>query len=294
MVPHQIMEQFAQRLGFQAAQGQNPLGRALDLFVRQVHQLEQTERKVRGTGSHRLPAALRKGEQLVKLGRRLPVVLILGQHQRQDGREFCRGAALLGLPFPDAHHVGKQSQPHERGFRALVFPQDVKQGGGPANLRAEEQVGFGAFHSGVDEGTGDQCEGVPVDERRKRALEVVPEEGRRVPRIGKGGAEQFVVRLVNGFFRHEGAQPAENTAAAQRSCRAPAADRPQMSQRKDRRLGCSPESPSVPFSKYCLILLPVCATGDSPPDCQPISGAFARGPNRGFRPPWQAPPTGPG
>ena len=217
MVPYQVVEQFAQGLGFQAAQGQNPLGRALDFFIRQVHQLEQAERKVRRAGLHSLPATLRKGEQFVESGRRLPVVLILGQHQGQDGREFSREASLPGLPLPNADHVGKQTQPHERDFRALVFPQDVEQCVGPADLRGVEQVGFGTFHPGVDEGTGKQCEGVPVDEGRMRAAEVVPQEGRRVPWVGKRRAKEFVVRLVNGFVRHGGERPAESIAATQRS-----------------------------------------------------------------------------
>ena len=50
-----------------------------------------------------------------------------------------------------------------------------------------------------------------------RAAEVVPEKGRRVPWIGKRRAKEFVVRLVNGFVRHEGERPAEGTAATQRS-----------------------------------------------------------------------------
>ena len=50
-VPHQVVEKFAQGFCFEAAQGQDAFGRALDVFVGQVHQLEQAEGEVRGAGA---------------------------------------------------------------------------------------------------------------------------------------------------------------------------------------------------------------------------------------------------
>ena len=110
-------------------------------------------------------------------------------------------------------HVGKQAQAHERGLAALVFPKEVEEGVGTADSGGEEEVGFGAGHLGVEEGAREQGKGVPVDKGRKRTPEVVLEEGRGIPEIGKGGAKEFVVRLVQGIVRHGNACPADRTAA---------------------------------------------------------------------------------
>jgi hypothetical protein len=44
---------------------------------------------------------------------------------------------------------------------------------------------------------------------------VVTQKACGVLRIGKRGAKEFVVRLVQGFVRHEDAHPTEETAATQ-------------------------------------------------------------------------------
>jgi hypothetical protein len=44
---------------------------------------------------------------------------------------------------------------------------------------------------------------------------MVPQKASGVLWIGKRGAKEFVVRLVQGFVRHEDAHPTEETAAAQ-------------------------------------------------------------------------------
>jgi hypothetical protein len=58
-------------------------------------------------------------------------------------------------------------------------------------------VGFGAFHPGVNKGAGKQGEGVPIDEGRERGIEAVTQKGGSVLRIGKCGAKEFVVRLMD-------------------------------------------------------------------------------------------------
>ena len=209
------MEQFAQRLGLEAPQGQDALRRAPDVFVREVHQLEQAEREIRGAALHRFPGPLREGKQFVKTGGALPSVFVLRQNQGEDGCQFGGLATLLSLALPNAHHVGKQAQAHERGFTALVFPQNVEECIGTADFGGEKEVGFGAFHPGVDKGAGKQGEGVPIDVGRERGIEVVPQKASGVLRIGKRGAKEFVVRLVQGFVRHGDAHPTEETAATQ-------------------------------------------------------------------------------
>jgi hypothetical protein len=104
-------------------------------------------------------------------------------------------------------------QRHERSLAVLVFPEEVEQGVGTADFGGEEEVGFRAGHLGVDEGTGEEGKGVPVDKGRERAAEVVAQKGGGVLRIGKGGAKEFVVRLVQGIVRHGNACPTEETAA---------------------------------------------------------------------------------
>jgi hypothetical protein len=44
----------------------------------------------------------------------------------------------------------------------------------------------------------------------------VAQKGGGVLRIGKGGAKELVVRLVQGFVRHTGAHPADDTAGKPR------------------------------------------------------------------------------
>jgi hypothetical protein len=45
---------------------------------------------------------------------------------------------------------------------------------------------------------------------------MVTQKGCRVDRIGNGGLEEFVVRLVQGFARHTGAHRADDTAGTPR------------------------------------------------------------------------------
>jgi hypothetical protein len=98
----------------------------------------------------------------------------------------------------------------------LVFPEEVEQGVGTADVGGEEEVGFGAGHLGVDERTREEGKRVPVDKSRERGVEVVAQEGGGVLRIGKGGAKEFGVRLVEGTVRHGNACPAEETAATRK------------------------------------------------------------------------------
>lgn len=72
------------------------------------------------------------------------------------------------------------------------------------------------MHLVVDEGAGKQGKGASVKGGSLTAAQVVAEKGGRVPGIRKGGAKEFVVRLVQGIVRHGDARPAEENAATPR------------------------------------------------------------------------------
>ena len=54
-VPHQVVEELTQGLGFEAAQGQYAFRCTVNIFVGQVHQLEQAEGEIRGAGADCAP-----------------------------------------------------------------------------------------------------------------------------------------------------------------------------------------------------------------------------------------------
>ena len=81
------------------------------------------------------------------------------------GNLLLRGvfADFAELSFPNADDVGKQTQAHERGLAVLVLQKEVEEGVGTADSGGEEEGGFGVFDPGVDEGTGIEGKGVPID-----------------------------------------------------------------------------------------------------------------------------------
>ncbi len=102
----------------------------------------------------------------------------------------------------------------------MVFPKDVEKRIGAADLCGEKQVGLGTRHVWIDKRTGEEGEGVPVDQAWQGRIEVVPQKGRGIGWIGKGGTEELIVRLVNGFFRNRAVRAWENSDPAMELSRA--------------------------------------------------------------------------
>ena len=62
---------------------------------------------------------------------------------------------LFSLALPGADHVGERAEAYERGFAALVFPQQVEEGVGAAGSRESKT----------------RCEGLQVRASEGRSVE---------------------------------------------------------------------------------------------------------------------------
>ena len=86
-----------------------------------------------------------------------------------------------------------------------MFEENVNADFAAVGLGGEEEVGFGEAEVWVDEGTGFEFEGAPVDACGDFRRESVDEEGGGSGWVGEAGAEETVVGVEGILVGHGGA-----------------------------------------------------------------------------------------
>lgn len=63
----------------------------------------------------------------MEAGRRLPLTLVMIEHEQDDEGELAHALVAADVALPDAHHVEQHAKRHQRVVAALVLEQHINE-----------------------------------------------------------------------------------------------------------------------------------------------------------------------
>jgi hypothetical protein len=203
-VPDRVAEEFAGTFGFEDTEGEDAVGGAADGIERDGGELDEFVEEVGEIAAHGVVWA-GEAEERGKGRVDVPDAAVLCE---DDGDDLWIGRAVVGDLFPavpNADLVAEEAHGEAGIAGGLVFEEEVEGDVASVGFGGEEEVGFGEAEVRVDEGTGFEFKGAPVDAFGDLRWESVDEEGGGCGWVGEAGAEEAVVGVEGILVGHGGA-----------------------------------------------------------------------------------------